>query len=1151
MKFPSFKEHVGKILIEEPLEEAQDYRALFGKYALDPKFKSPSNTFIDDNIRWAKGVLKKQDRIVWFLRFEKLALMSKEDPEDFKKEFEKIKSNPSKDFLTRPTSNHQHGLPQRFTWQKFVEDPFIYCHRLTLNLEHYIGQEEEIPEFKNIIFKYQTPEELFGEFSGLELEHRDKVADEKRLIPLEETDKIIIKFPDDYAWIDIDKSYCEKEGQAMGHCGNVEGKHRTTDRILSLNKIIKKGNITYRQPHLTFILMEGGILGETKGRANERPAEKYYKYIIPLLEKTDLIKGANPEAGYLPSSNFHLSDLPEEEFKRLLKLNPALGTLDDVQKEFGIDSKEYKTAADKLLQLRFSKIPDSPYYILNKYQSLEDLISDLPFSKTTLDLLHRMESGDQDDYDYLIHSIPEEKYIRDDIQLYLDDELEPKVAEYYGLDSDNYDPDELYDKVIEDTDLMNEIQNVYVDSLSGSLSDNQYRAVIEWVGDAIDSLGDLPIYAMYKSPLTDEIEIFPNPALTNKDNKVPRSLIYEKHECYITIDYTSANFPKFWKGYGDLIERGEFSIDDLNWETRHLATDVRDPDIDNKVLKDGINSTIRQYIKQSDPRQQDLQLSQYELDEATAEEVHTKYYTDIPKETFDVLYKADPTAKDNKLGQYSKWIIEKYKKLTPATQKRFISEDLPKLTDALTTYHKAKTLNKIDKKDINAFKTMNDLYDYLESKNINADELKSKAEIDKEIKDEGAEKVFENDEWRVIVPETNEAACFYGAGSKWCTASPSSRYFDQYSAQGPLYIIISKKEKDASGRALKFQFHFQSNQYMDNSDRPVAHGKDEALSWIRDNMGDDAGEFFKDKTLSAFQKLVDVKGHRDPEVIEAAKKIIKRRFRLFDDSTVEYDTNSDIQRLINSVPGEGTSGTAVIDDLYGRISSDILLGDLDSEIINDLVSNFSEEQRHGLAKFYHMDENKYSSVEEFEEALTDEIYADEDLMKEIRKVYKSIDKNKVFVETRELFFEQLINAVCGFSFWDRTEDEYGESTYYPNVYIKYELNGTYNELTSESPTSALTSDMYITLIDISDPIELAIILDNDNWEIQNYYDGYEAKKDMEKLPEIDFDSSTIVKKIGQVIDNHLGKGAVEHEKQLDLDLSQFNLVGFKDFLKEE
>ena len=57
---------------------------------------------------------------------------------------------------------------------------------------------------------------------------------------------------------------------------------------------------------------------------------------------------------------------------------------------------------------------------------------------------------------------------------------------------------------------------------------------------------------------------------------------------------------------------------------------------------------------------------------------------------------------------------------------------------------------------------------------------------------EDAEKVYESDRYVVMVPETKEASCYYGAGTKWCTAQTDRDYFTNYKERGELYYIIDK-----------------------------------------------------------------------------------------------------------------------------------------------------------------------------------------------------------------------------------------------------------------------------------------------------------------------------------------------------------------------
>jgi len=139
-----------------------------------------------------------------------------------------------------------------------------------------------------------------------------------RRVKSDEPGRSLIKFPDGWQWVSLDKDYCSKEAKAMGHCGNVMRK--SGDNILSL-----------RDPegwsHLTFIV-NNERLGESKGPKNSKWSDydvKLKPYIIKLLESpyVQFISGG----GYKPEANFYLADLDPKEREELLKKKPQLDNL--------------------------------------------------------------------------------------------------------------------------------------------------------------------------------------------------------------------------------------------------------------------------------------------------------------------------------------------------------------------------------------------------------------------------------------------------------------------------------------------------------------------------------------------------------------------------------------------------------------------------------------------------------------------------------------------------------------------------------------------------------------------------------------------------------------------------------------------------------
>ncbi len=149
------------------------------------------------------------------------------------------------------------------------------------------------------------------------------------------------------------------------------------------------------------------------------------------------------------------------------------------------------------------------------------------------------------------------------------------------------------------------------------------------------------------------------------------------------------------------------------------------------------------------------------------------------------------------------------------------------------------------KADINKL-TPETLYDQV--KDFSLEKTKATAEEKKEAsttyQHPGAESVKRFDNWTVVKISDmgqlgKDAACFYGGyylepqkgETRWCTSSPGLTWFDRYIKDGPLYVVIPNSPTKFTGSmdvgektglpALRYQFHFPSNQFMDPADRQI------------------------------------------------------------------------------------------------------------------------------------------------------------------------------------------------------------------------------------------------------------------------------------------------------------------------------------------
>jgi hypothetical protein len=257
------------------------------------------------------------------------------------------------------------------------------------------------------------------------------------------------------------------------------------------------------------------------------------------------------------------------------------------------------------------------------------------------------------------------------------------------------------------------------------------------------------------------------------------------------------------------------------------------------------------------------------LFEGKAEDIRLKYYSGVPEDVFYKIISADPTTpvkmgRPDKLGRYCQWILRLY------ANKSLKLEDLYKVTDYLKVFDRYKSNDKIKVKDINHIKTLPDLYKVIHPvvDLLRRDQPITVGQQKQAIKQNEAEKVFEDETWLVVVPKTMKAACYYGANTQWCTASRDidDNRFEAYNKDGHLYINIHKPSKK------KFQFHFESGQFMDEQDEPI-----NLLELLR-----------KKENLGLRQFYIEIAVKKNPKGAELAEDI-----QLVTDGTNYYVTAKD------------------------------------------------------------------------------------------------------------------------------------------------------------------------------------------------------------------------------------------------------------------
>ena len=216
-------------------------------------------------------------------------------------------------------------------------------------------------------------------------------------------------------------------------------------------------------------------------------------------------------------------------------------------------------------------------------------------------------------------------------------------------------------------------------------------------------------------------------------------------------------------------------------------------------------------------------INEASIDQLRSQFVDTKK---ISPQDFEKITKATGNQ-----GAYATWLTKKVTdkvnasgKLDPKNGEPLIkAEDIYKWEEYFQIFNRRK--KSFPYADINSYKTQSDIGEFIEK----ATELKNQEDKDP-TKKKGVSKtdkfsdlkIGEVDGFEVYeIPKGRKdlynTSCELGSGTEWCTATgKTSSYFKQYIDQGPLYIFMKP------GSDEKYQFHFESGQFMDKDDQPVA-----------------------------------------------------------------------------------------------------------------------------------------------------------------------------------------------------------------------------------------------------------------------------------------------------------------------------------------
>ena len=199
------------------------------------------------------------------------------------------------------------------------------------------------------------------------------------------------------------------------------------------------------------------------------------------------------------------------------------------------------------------------------------------------------------------------------------------------------------------------------------------------------------------------------------------------------------------------------------------------------------------------------------LNEGKKENLISKYGDEPIYKDSDFISKivdSDPSS----TKKYSEWTIKQVIDFMKINDGASLPDVITQITDLVNIFHDLSLT--ITDKDIDLAKKLhsgiNDTYikgapkdihrykSYWELQTVLSamDKKKKDRELEREaIKD--TDKLYEDSRFLVVRPYSHDASCYYGANTKWCTASKDNRsYFNRYGDSGVLVYVIDKQSSD-------------------------------------------------------------------------------------------------------------------------------------------------------------------------------------------------------------------------------------------------------------------------------------------------------------------------------------------------------------------
>ena len=173
----------------------------------------------------------------------------------------------------------------------------------------------------------------------------------------------------------------------------------------------------------------------------------------------------------------------------------------------------------------------------------------------------------------------------------------------------------------------------------------------------------------------------------------------------------------------------------------------------------------------------------------------------------DILGKIDPS----KTYKYTEFLVKKFKEFYNDYEDFSIGVGLEMIgsenMESLNEFEIHAKANRITNPDISQYKDFNQIHYAVKE----AEEKVKLKELEKQVI-----KLFDNDEWSVVIPLSYEASKIYGANTKWCTTQ--ERYWNDYYKTYKLIYIQNKRTNEKYAVSRHWEDNKKVQAWMSNED---------------------------------------------------------------------------------------------------------------------------------------------------------------------------------------------------------------------------------------------------------------------------------------------------------------------------------------------